>query len=296
MRSRALVVPIVFGAALAGCGSGGDAGGPDAGAVDAPAADAPDPTVAETRSLTIGPIDVAPGVERTVCLVLDLGNAAPAMIRAIRTQLTDGTHHVIVTTSAAAPAPLTDCGPFAGGGVDAGVLFIAQQHEARLGYPAGAGLAIDAHQAIHLEMHYFNAGAEPLAIAGTVHLDLAPVTAGLRPVELLFTGGLSISLPPHGMTTVESSHGLEPGIRLFAATAHTHQWGTRAAIALGDRVLHESTDWAERPVTTFEPIDIGEGEALRLTCEFFNQSDHEVRFGLSAEDEMCFLWAHYYRP
>ena len=294
MTSRALA-PVLI--ALVACGGDSDGAGPDARAVDATEVDAIDPTVTETRSLTIGPVVVPAGAERTVCLVLDLGNEAPAMIRAIRTQLTDGTHHVIVTRSDRAPSPLTDCGPFAGGGVDAGVLFIAQQAEATLAYPPGAGLAIDAHQAIHLEMHYFN--SEPsgtLPIAGTVHLDLAPATAGLRPVELLFTGGLSLDIPAHGAASAESEHALPAGIRLFAATAHTHQWGTRASVRLGDRVLHESTDWAERPVSTFPPIDIGPGQSLHLTCEYLNRSDHPVRFGLSAEDEMCFLWAHYYRP
>jgi hypothetical protein len=305
LRSRSIAAPGVTSgiafwlAAIVGVGVGAGCGGdppvgPDASPLDGPAADAPDPSVTETRSLTIGPVTVPAGAEATVCLVLDLGNAAPAMVRAIRTELTDGTHHVIVTRSDSAPSPLAPCGPFAGGGVDAGVLFIAQQPTAALAYPDGAGLPIAAHQSIHLEMHYFN--AEPtgsLAIAGTVHLDLAPATAGLREVELLFTGNSALNIPAHGTTTVTSSHGLPPGIRLFAATAHTHQWGTRATVELDGRLLHESTDWAERPVSSFTPIDIVSGQALRLTCEFFNQSDHQVGFGLSAEDEMCFLWAHY---
>lgn len=276
---------------LAACGTDGGGGDPDARAVDAA-----DPVVVETRTVTIGPVTVPAGGEQTVCIVQDLGNVEPRMLRAIRTELTDGTHHVIVTKSDEAPGPMSSCGPFAGGGVDEGLLFIAQQHEAMLAYPAGAGLPIEAHQSIHLEMHYFNPGDTPLAIAGTAHLDLAAATAGLRPVELLFTGNFSLSLPAHGTASVSSDHSLTPGVQLFATTAHTHQWGTRATVSLDGRLLHESTDWAERPIDSFPPITITDGQQLHLTCDFVNQSDRDIGFGTSAEDEMCFLWAHYVAP
>lgn len=274
-----------------------------AATVDAPPADAADPTVVETRSLTIGPVTVPAGGEDTICVVLALSNATPRMLRSIRTELTDGTHHVIVTRSASPPMPEPSaCGAFAGGFGQ--VLFIAQQREAALRYPPGAGLAIVADQAIHLEMHYFNAHpTDPLEIAGTVHLDLAEDVGALRPVELLFTGETSLSIPAGGMTSVTSFHGLDPGVELFATTAHTHRWGLAASVELAASpeaadatVLHESTDWAERPIDQFDPITIREGEGLRLTCAYHNQSDQDVGFGLGAEDEMCFLWAHYVAP
>ncbi len=291
---------------LASCG--GAAAGPDADddLFDAaPPADAPDPSVVETRSLTIGPVTVPPGGEDTICVVLDLGNDAARMVRAIRTELTPGTHHVIVTRSDAAPAPApVSCGAFAGGSADSEVLFIAQQSASGLQYPAGAGLPVTAHQSIHLEMHYFNPHpTDALDIAGTVHLDLAEDVAGLRPVQLLFTGELSLFIPAGEMATVTSFHPLQPGVELFATTAHTHQWGRTATVELaageGDAdatLLHESTDWAERPVDAFAPITIAAGQGLRLTCSYHNESDQDVGFGLGAEDEMCFLWAHYVAP
>lgn len=275
------------------CGEGGGSS-PDAAPIDAVRVDAPpDPTIIETRSLTIGPVTVPPGGEDTICVVLDLGNTAPRLIRGVRTELTDGTHHVIVTRSADAPSPVSPCGPFAGGGVDAGVLFIAQQRAASMQYPTGAGLPIAAHQSIHLEMHYFNATTEPLAIAGTAYLDLAEDTGALRPVRLLFTGSTALSIPAHGSATVTSSHGLPAGVDLFAVTAHTHRLGTRATVGLGGQLLHDSTDWDEREVSTFDPITVTAGQELALRCDYVNPTDQTVGFGLSATQEMCFLWAHY---
>jgi hypothetical protein len=286
---------------LLACGDGDPAPAADAdvGEVDA-AADA-DPTVVETRALTIGPVTVEPGGEDTVCVVLDLGNDAARMIRAIRTELTDGTHHVIVTRhdGPLAPEP-TSCGAFAGGSPDADVLFIAQQREAAMDYPTGSGLPVIAHQPVHLEMHYFNPSDATMEIAGTVHLDLAPDDGEtLRPVELLFTGDLGLFIEAGGEASVTSFHALPEGADLFATTAHTHQWGRRATVELATSVddpdaelLHESTDWAERQVDVFEPITVPPGLGLRLTCEFQNESNEDVGFGLGANDEMCFLWAH----
>lgn len=271
--------------------------------IDAPI-DAPDLTVVESRSVTIGPVTVAPGGEATVCGVVDLGNLEPRMVRAVHSQLSDGTHHVIATVTPDAPRPgLSPCGPFAGGASDRGILTIAQQPRATLGYPTGAGLPVVAHQSVHLEMHYFNPTEGTLAISGTITLDLAAADAGLSPVALLFTGGTSLNIPARGTQTVSTEHPLPPGAALFATTAHTHQWGTLATVELLDapgdptpQLLHSSTNWAERPLDQFPPITVGADARLRLTCNYDNRSDSAVGFGLSAEDEMCFVWAHHVVP
>lgn len=242
---------------LVACGgSGGDADAPGDGGGDAPPAiDAgpeapPDLTVVETRTVRIGPLTIAPGDEATVCTVVDLGNDVPRMVRAIRSTLTSGTHHVIVTRSTAAPTPApTPCGPFAGGSVDSEVLLIAQQSAATLTYPTGAGLPVAAHQSVHLEMHYVNATDAAQAIGGEIALDLAAADTGLAPVRLLFTGNANLNIPAHGTATVTSFHALAADTALFATTAHTHQWGTRATVELATgaddpapRLLHDSTN------------------------------------------------------
>ncbi len=300
MRSLTVLAALLVGLAAACADDRSAPPALDAG-IDGPPADAADPTVVESRRAQIGPLTIAPGQEATVCLVVDLGNAAPRMVRAVRSDLTDGTHHVIATLTTEAPtATPTPCGAFAGGGPGSGILTIAQQPTAALAYPDGAGLPITAHQGVHLEMHYLNAGDQPLAIGGTVTLELADAGAALAPVALTFTGNSAISIAAHTTAHLTSEHPLPAGTRLFATTAHTHQWGRRATVELlrtaGDpspRVLHDSTDWADRPLDQFAPITVGPDARLRLTCDFDNQSNQTVNFGLSAEDEMCFLWAHH---
>jgi hypothetical protein len=296
MRARISILPLLL---LAACG-GGSGDGDDDSPIDAPPEiDAPyDPSVVETRDVAIGVTGVGPGQEATVCIVVDLGNVEPRMIRAVRSRLTSGTHHVIATMSEAAPIPsVQPCGPFAGGGGDSGVLTIGQQSESSLTYPAGAGVPIHAHQSIHLEMHYINTGDAPQDISGTVFLDLA-ATGDLAPIQFVFTGNPGFTIPAGQPLTIESFHTLPAGSRLFATTAHTHKLGLRATVVLDPpgTMLHDSTNWAERPLDNFEPITIAEGQGLRLTCNFLNTTSQSVGFGTSAEDEMCFVWAHLVAP
>ncbi len=49
------------------------------------------------------------------------------------------------------------------------------------------------------------------------------------------------------------------------------------------------------PITAFDPpLEFDSGEGLRWTCTYENPTTNAVAFGLSAEDEMCFLWGYYY--
>jgi hypothetical protein len=303
----ALFVTACYGAAGPSDSSTADTGGSDSAAPDSNRPDtgmgwdAGDTTV-ETLSLTAGPYATPSGTERTQCVSFDLGNDSPVMIRAIRTHLTAGSHHMIVYRLDEAPDPTpVSCGAFAHG--TAASLFIAQQPEASLVYPDDAGLLIEAHQTIGIEMHYINylAGGS-IDISGTVDLDVIAPDPSYGTVELLFTGDLDVSIPARGTATETSIHFVAPTSQVFGLTSHTHQLGVRTTIHrgrsttdLGD-LLHTSTNWSEPPLDTFDPLlRFDSGEGLVLTCEYDNPTDLGVGFGTGFDDEMCFLWAYLIR-
>ena len=193
------------------------------------------------------------------------------------------------------------CGAFQHG--VAASLFIAQQPEASLVYPEGAGLPVDAHQTIGLEIHYINYfGGDPIDVMGSVDLDLIEPDPSYGTVDLVFTGDLDLRIPAHGASTETSMHFIPPDARLFGLTSHTHQWGVLTTIHRGrsvsmpEELLHTSTNWAEPPLDIFDPpLTFAADEGLILTCEFENLSDSVVRFGVDFNDEMCFLWAYLIR-
>lgn len=256
----------------------------------------------DTLSVSTGAIRVPAGVERTQCASFDLGNDTPKMIRAIRAHLSEGSHHMIVYRLASAPDPVfRDCGAFSHG-VGAS-LFIAQQREASIRYPAGTALPVAAHQTIGVEIHYINyVSTSAIDISGAIDFDLVDVDPAYREVELLFTGDLSLNLPPRMTTTARSLQPVPAGANVFALTSHTHQYGILATINRGTSAsmpgeeLHRSTNWAEPPLDTFDPpLTFSGGEGLVLTCVYDNTSDRTIGFGTGFDDEMCFLWAYYYR-
>lgn len=282
--------------------AGSDSAAPDAGAppprdaaLDAPA------STADSITLPFGPDPIAIGDERTVCVTLDVNNASPRQVRAIRTHLPQGSHHMIVYRSSQPVSPTpTPCFPFADG---AEAVFIAESVEGELVYPDDAALAFEAHQHVRLEIHEVNYTGAPLDITAAVTFDFLPVEADPRtPVQFLFTGDMSISLPPHQTTTIQSFHTVPDGARIFALTSHTHGLGTHASIrdatSASDttgELLHESTNWAEPPLSTFAPARVlAAGRGLRLSCTYENTRSETVSFGLGFDDEMCFLWAYWY--
>lgn len=255
----------------------------------------------EELSLAYGPERLTVGQEQTMCIVLDAGNDVARFVRAIRTTLPQGSHHMIVyRTSEGLNATPRSCIPFASGG-DA--IFIAETREAELVFPPDVGLRFEPHQHIRLEVHAVNYYDAPIDVTASVRFELygtdTPPTDEMR---LLFTGDMSLSLPPRVATTVHSFHRPPEGARIFAITSHTHSLGTYASIAEassrsdeGGTVLHESRSWSEPPLDVFSPPRVlAAGRGLRLTCTFFNSRDDHVGFGLGFEDEMCFLWAYYY--
>ncbi len=271
-------------------GQGGNSGGGSGGSSGS----------TNAASLRVGPFNTDPGDEQTQCVVLDLGNESAGVIRRVRTSLSEGSHHLIISTSEADPRAAQPCGAFSH---PDGALFIAEKKSAELEYPQGTGVEVHPHQSIALELHYINYFSDaPEDIWGDIEFELAPADSGLRSVQFLFTGEFSIFLPAHTQQVVEGEYPLVPGAELVALTSHTHSLGTRATIELkhadgSKEQIHESTDWDSPPFDTWDPgLEINAGDSLHLKCEYDNYTDKDVSFGTGFSDEMCFLWAHYLDP
>jgi hypothetical protein len=300
---RALLSFVLFLGACSTSSPGPDTGLPDAPGADVPGVDAwtpPDAGPVDSDTLTFGPDPLPVGAERTVCIVLDAGNDVARQVRAIRTHLPEGSHHMIVyqTFEAVSTTP-TPCFPFADGG---SAIFIAETVDAYLRYPPEAALAFRPHQHIKIEVHEVNYLAMPLDITASVTFEYDPIGAPTAsPVQFLFTGDMSLLLPARSTSTETSFHFVPDGANVFGLTSHTHSLGVRATIHRGrsetdySDLLHESLDWANPRLDVFDPaLTFAPGEGLRLSCEFDNTTSSNVSFGLDFADEMCFLWAYYY--
>jgi Copper type II ascorbate-dependent monooxygenase, C-terminal domain len=250
---------------------------------------------------------VLPGAEQHVCVVVELPNSDHVWIDRIDATLSGGSHHLIVDRQATdSPVQLEPqpCMPTTAS--DATRLVIAQQPTTHVALPSGAAFSIDAHQHLFMQLHYFNAGTVVRDITGTVDLVLADASAPTPTKAMsLFTGTMSINLPPHQAGQAQAFFKPVPDYgkrHVFALTSHTHHLGVDSTIervagldAPPTTPIHESLNWDEPPLTSFDPpLDFDGSDGLRLICNYQNTTSQTVNFGTAVDNEMCFMWVYYF--
>lgn len=289
------------GAAAAGGNAGTGAGGDGQGGTNA------NPSF----TVTFDPVTVAPGTERTQCVVKRLGNDTAIKVHQIHNVLPQGSHHLIVyrtNDTEEAPDPV-DCEPF----VDTldpergSPLMVTQKHDETLTLPDGVAFTLDANVMVRLEMHYLNAGAEEIDVGATSTFVTMPEEDFEHAADFLFIGNPDIDIPANSSFTLGPTFLPLPenlaGSKFFGITGHTHQWGTNVTVDYAASADAEGTPiydvpgwlWSEPATVTLDPpVELADGAGFRFTCEYDNMSSSAVGFGESAEDEMCFFWAYYY--
>jgi hypothetical protein len=284
-----------------GGSSGGSGGTGGTGTADAGGSDAGG---SPTYDVGVGPITLAPGEERTVCVDKKITANHPVDVVKIASEMTKGGHHLVFYKSAATVESTT---PFAcqtfrdvlGGTVP---LYIAQKPSTELNFPTGVAYTMPANQMLRVELHFVNTTSQPLAVTGTVHLGEAKEGTITDHANLMFYGNVGIILPPQSTATVGPSfHAIAAGRKIFGLTGHQHRLGTSVTIELSPDALtsgtqlYQNTVWDEPPLTMFNPpIAPAAGQGLRYTCTYNNTTTGIVTFGENADQEMCFLWAYYY--
>lgn len=281
-------------------------------ALDVPAdggADAVDPLPhgPGSASVGIGPIDLQPGVEKTVCVNQRLPIDDPLVINRIVADLAPGSHHLIVyaTDETQEHSNPVDCSPFSHILAGDRPLTIVQKPHDELAFPAGVGLLLDAHQMIKLEAHYINASPQALAGSAKVRFEGLRNATGTDfiPAAMAFWGTSSFKIPARskGDTGVRFERGYTAS-SFFALTTHQHHLATRMRVWYSPRArdtsqvpIADTTNWAEPPLYRVDPpIQFDGVSGLSYRCEWNNTTDMQVGFGESANDEMCFVWLYYF--
>jgi hypothetical protein len=277
----------------------------DAGSSDvvAPLGDSGASGAAQT---SIGPIDLPAGVEKTVCIVKDLGNTDDLVITGFVSTLAPGSHHLIVykTTQPENLTP-TPCVPFQGlsqGGAQP--ILIANKLSVSWTFPAGIALELPAHQMVRIEAHYINASTSDIQGMGTVVFQGTPASSApaFQPAEFLFWGTTQISIPPNASATVgpKFQAGIA-GTQLISITTHQHELGTGirawASAQAGDlsNQIADDIDWSNPSWRLITPsVGFDGTSGLSYECSWTNTTTSTVTFGESALAEMCFVGGYYY--
>lgn len=295
---------VLAGALALACG-GEERAAPAAAAGDAGAADA---STVEPFRLSVTIPGVAPGEEGTRCVKARLGNTEPVRVGRIHNLLSRASHHFVVSTvekEGESEQELYECPPFRAP-LTGSPLAISQRHDDDVALPPGTAYAIGAEQLLHLEVHYLNTGTETTDVVATTELYPVEPGATVEEASFLLVGDLAIRIPPGGEHAPEPVRVPLPaeydGVRFFAMTGHTHQFGTGVRVGIAAQgaapeVVYDPPDydWAEPVTKNFDPyLEVPPGGEFSLSCRWNNTTDTELTFGESALQEMCFFWAYYF--
>jgi hypothetical protein len=261
-------------------------------------------------TLSIGPVNMAPGEELTVCVDVRMPTSQPFELVRVNSDMTEGGHHLIVYTSAAQNEARTPYACSAAADiVDPSIvpLFIAQQAQTDLVFPPGVAFQLPAARMLKLELHFLNTHTTASSATATVNFFGADPQTIVNRSNFMFWGPTALLIPPNTPSTAPAvasvfypfNKATPPTI--FGLTTHTHQRGQRTRVHMGadgsQNLVYENTDWEEPPLRMYDPPlqAASASEGLRLTCEYNNPTQNFITFGEGAElNEMCFLWAYYY--
>jgi hypothetical protein len=259
-----------------------------------------------TLRLSIGPIDIAPGQETTLCIDMRMPTTEPFELVKIASELTEGGHHLIVYAS---PAQAEARTPYPCSAsldiIDPNMLplFIAQQRHTTVTFPEGVAYKLPTARMLRFEMHFFNAQQHPVKASGTVDFTGADPASIVHHSNFMFWGPTQLFILPRTTASVTQFYRFNKATppNIFGLTTHTHARGVRTTVQMGPdgagRQIYENTNWEEPKLALFTPplLAASPNDGLRITCEYKNDTDNTLTFGESALlNEMCFLWAYYY--
>lgn len=265
----------------------------------------------DTFTVAFGPLAVPPATERTQCVVKRLGNATRIHVGAIHNVLGPASHHMIVyrvNDTVEQPTPF-DCKPFTDtlDPTKGSPLMITQKKDEVLALPPGVAYSLEPFQMVRIEMHYINPTKDAVSLTSTTSMAQMADADFQNEADFLFIGSPDITLPARQKTTLGPAFFPVPAdfldVNFFAITGHEHQLGTNVRVSIAknrDDVgtpVYDIPNWQwNEPSTAMQhpTFKIPDGGGFRFTCEWNNTTDKTVKFGESANSEMCFFWAYYY--
>jgi hypothetical protein len=206
-----------------------------------------------------------------------------------------GTHHTVLSIvgggSTTGPDGEQDCSV---GTIGTQMLYASGVGTAPYDFPDGVGVKVSAGQQVHLNLHLYNAGDDPLSGDSGIMVK-SQSTPPPQIAEMAFAGRILFGVASNNQPTpITHTCTVNTGFSLFALWPHMHQ------LALSQKVehirnsttttLHDSAydfthqQWYPRPTI----LDVQAGDQLRVTCVFQNNTGQYVTFGDSSDKEMCF--------
>jgi hypothetical protein len=234
-------------------------------------------------------------------------------VSAFELKATKATHHFVIWQYLGQdrnPADFWDGIAYASGCIGVGPqdsaattanLFGMQAGRSRVEFPAGIAVRLEPHAVIYANLHHHNYLTKP--VKGQAVYNFLPAKKGTvkHHAQNLVIGTLAINIPANGTGSFTGEWRAPEKLHIVNLSTHQHHRGTRMVINridaagndMGELVL--TNRWEHPTVRWFpEAMELPAGEGFRFRCDWSNPDDHPVRFGVTSEDEMCFVTGYFY--
>jgi hypothetical protein len=168
-------------------------------------------------------------------------------------------------------------------------------------FPAGVGKIIHGGQRLSFDYHYFNTTDDVVPARAALNFFL--IEDGKLEHEAHQFGfyNFLINTPAGKTASFKKSCTFSSDILLYSITRHTHRWGTDFKVwwkggPHDGEPLWTSTSWELDTDYLFKdgPIKMESGTGFEFECSYDNTTEHALRFGTSATDEMCILFGEWW--
>lgn len=162
--------------------------------------------------------------------------------------------------------------------------------------PEGAGSQIAADDQLLVHVHLLNASPSEVTERLYMNLHYAEKGADLTPAGIFALGTQRVHIPDGARDFKLTKECMAPKpLNVFAVFPHMHKYATRFQVEHGPTspadasVVYKLDPWnfGDQPMDPLK-LNVKTGDFLRVTCAFNNTSGHELTYGESADNEMCY--------
>jgi hypothetical protein len=265
------------------------------------------PVAGSGFQIHVPPFPIPGNFEREWFMRLPIGNTEDIYVTKFQSKCRPGTHHLVAYGYQDENAPnqpqigvMRDQNRADGRGnfrsnmnMDIN-FFTAQSEEFTLELPAGMAVYLKGGATMDLNSHYYNRTNETRF--GEVYLNVNTVDPS-QVNKILFTELVNNSdelrLPPRQTTTISHTEMADDQrMTIYSVTSHMHKRGKlfKLFVVGGPRdgeLLLEANDYKHPPqIFLADPLVVVPGIGLRTEITYENETDREITFGVTSEDEM----------
>jgi hypothetical protein len=257
------------------------------------------------------PFDIQAGTEREVCQLIELPNTKELELRDLTIATPAGSeygsHHFAMFLYSGGADELLGREPFDSAGcAGVGTSFVSpilafvQRPRQRIRLPKGVGLRLAPRQRLLLNSHYLNGSRDSLQVDVAVNLRAARKRSIRHHARSFQLGTANISIPAGASGSASAAWVVPFPMNVVWLSTHSHKHTTSVTVDVTrsggspERQI-ETRDYTEPVVRRYaKPLRLETGDRIAWTCNYANTTPNLVRFGVTAEDEMCFAVGFFY--